>query len=106
MPQSCAGKVLGAELGPLGPHTGMVVVRGGGGFGGGSADDLSTRGKISQPHLQPQICQEPGDPLTGCERCQSAWIAFGRELDNCFESCFFLLPSEWKKKYIKWEFFG
>lgn len=30
MPQSCAGKVLGAEPGPLGPHTGMVVVRGGG----------------------------------------------------------------------------
>lgn len=33
MPQSCAGKVLGAEPGPLGPHTGMVVVRGGGGGG-------------------------------------------------------------------------
>lgn len=61
------------------------------GFGGGSADDLSTTGNISQPHLLPQVCQEPGDPLTGCERCQSAWIAFGRELDNCFVSCFFLL---------------
>lgn len=71
------------------------------GFGGGSADDLSTRGKISQPHLLPQVCQEPGDPLTGCERCQSAWIAFGRELDNCFVICFFLLPSEWKTKYIE-----
>lgn len=74
------------------------------GFGGGSADDLSTRGKISQPHLLLQVCQEPGDPLTGCERCQSAWIAFGN-WTIVFKAVFFfwknVLPSEWKTKYIE-----
>lgn len=63
---------LGAKSGPLGPHTGMLLVVRGGvvvvGRGQGEADakGLSTGCRASKPHLLFPVCHQPGIPLTGC----------------------------------------